>query len=202
MCARACVRRTVITCVCSTPTQHPPKNTHPHKQQQNNNKTTTKQQQNNNKKTKNIDTYPRLQIENRIYCSRVFRKLHLEIATRQDGLHVLHAVFYPRYEFDAPILAFDVVVANGAVTLAVADACPLSPRLTLPRHYLQTMTELQALHLPGLEQRRKIPEWGAQIFSPLAVVFTPSGADELAGFVKYAIALTHAHLLVSRCCFS
>ena len=91
---------------------------------------------------------------------------------------------------------------HGAVTLAVADACPLSPRLTLPRHYLQTMTELQALHLPGLEQRRKIPEWGAQIFSPLAVVFTPSGADELAGFVKYAIALTHAHLLVSRCCFS
>ena len=198
VCARVRAAHCHHLCLLNThptpPKKHPPTQTTT-KQQQNNNKTTTKQQQ-------NIDTYPRLQIENRIYCSRVFRKLHLEIATRQDGLHVLHAVFYPRYEFDAPILAFDVVVANGAVTLAVADACPLSPRLTLPRHYLQTMTELQALHLPGLEQRRKIPEWGAQIFSPLAVVFTPSGADELAGFVKYAIALTHAHLLVSRCCFS
>lgn len=36
--------------------------------------------------------YPRLLLENRIYCSKVFRKLHIEVAHRQDGLHVLHAV--------------------------------------------------------------------------------------------------------------
>ena len=30
--------------------------------------------------------YPRLQIENRCYRSREFRKLHLEVAHRQDGL--------------------------------------------------------------------------------------------------------------------
>jgi hypothetical protein len=40
--------------------------------------------------------YPRLLIENRIYSSRVFRKLHLEVAVRQDGLQVLHMVFFPR----------------------------------------------------------------------------------------------------------
>lgn len=27
-------------------------------------------------------------MENRLYCSKVFRKLHLEVAARQDGLHV------------------------------------------------------------------------------------------------------------------
>jgi hypothetical protein len=29
-----------------------------------------------------------LQIENRAYWSRAFRKLHIEVATRQDGLQV------------------------------------------------------------------------------------------------------------------
>jgi hypothetical protein len=40
--------------------------------------------------------YPRLMIENRIYSSRVFRKLHLELAHRQDGLQVMHMVLFPR----------------------------------------------------------------------------------------------------------
>lgn len=43
-----------------------------------------------------LQGYPRLLIENRVYSSRVFRKLHLEVAYRQDGLQVLHMVFYPR----------------------------------------------------------------------------------------------------------
>lgn len=42
------------------------------------------------------DGYPRLLVENRLYCSRAFRKLHLEVAARQDGLQVLHMVMYPR----------------------------------------------------------------------------------------------------------
>lgn len=50
-----------------------------------------------------------------MYTSRVFRKLHLEVAHRQDGLQVLHAVLYPRYAYDVPILAMDLVVAKGWV---------------------------------------------------------------------------------------
>jgi hypothetical protein len=42
-------------------------------------------------------------VENRIYSSRVFRKLHLEVAWRQDGLQVLHGVFFPR---SVPFLLF------------------------------------------------------------------------------------------------
>ena len=33
--------------------------------------------------------YPRLMIENRCYQSEVFRKLHMEVASRQDGLEVM-----------------------------------------------------------------------------------------------------------------
>lgn len=43
----------------------------------------------------------------------------------------------------------DLVAAGGAVTLAIIDACPVSPRLTLPQHYSQTMLELQHEFLPG-----------------------------------------------------
>ena len=32
--------------------------------------------------------WPRMQVENRCYQSNVFRKLHLELAHRQDGLQV------------------------------------------------------------------------------------------------------------------
>lgn len=37
---------------------------------------------------KGAEGYPRMFLENRIYCSRVFRKLHVEVGARQDGLQV------------------------------------------------------------------------------------------------------------------
>ena len=37
---------------------------------------------------KGQEGYPRLLIENRAYCSQVFRKLHIELARRQDGMQV------------------------------------------------------------------------------------------------------------------
>jgi len=49
----------------------------------------------------------------------------------------------PRYDFDLPILALDLVVAGGRVTLAVADACPLAANLRLPNHYMKTVVDLQ-----------------------------------------------------------
>eukprot|EP00955_Chlamydomonas_euryale_P061936 358234-Chlamydomonas_euryale.AAC.9 len=143
--------------------------------------------------------YPRLYLENRVYCSRVFRKLHLEVGVRQDGLQVLHAVLYPRYAYDLPILAMDLVVTPaGRVSLAIVDACPVSPDLSLPPHYAATMAELQALFLTDPGNQRRIPEWGAAIFSPLCVCMTPGDGQELAGFIKYAVALHRAHLMLSH----
>eukprot|EP00878_Enallax_costatus_P036046 GHUV01040331.1.p1 GENE.GHUV01040331.1~~GHUV01040331.1.p1 ORF type:complete len:122 (+),score=13.34 GHUV01040331.1:245-610(+) len=46
-------------------------------------------------------------------------------------------------------------------------------------------------------KERKIPDWGKQIFSPLCVCIKPEAPEELAGFMKYAVALTRAHLMVS-----
>lgn len=35
------------------------------------------------------DAYPRMQLENRCYASRVFRRLHMELVHRQDSIQVL-----------------------------------------------------------------------------------------------------------------
>lgn len=78
-------------------------------------------------------SYPRLLVENRVYSSRVFRKLHLELATRQDGLEVFHCVMYPRLEFDLPILSMDMVAGEGGrVSLAIIDPCPVSWDRSIP----------------------------------------------------------------------
>ena len=35
------------------------------------------------------DAYPRMQLENRCYESRVFRRMHMELVHRQDSIQVL-----------------------------------------------------------------------------------------------------------------
>ena len=37
---------------------------------------------------RNAPGWPALRLENRVYSSRVFRKLHMELGIRQDGLQV------------------------------------------------------------------------------------------------------------------
>jgi len=148
---------------------------------------------------KGAEGYPRLLIENRVYCSRVFRKLHVEVACRQDGLQVVHVVMYPRYAYDLPIWAMDVVVIKGVVTLAIVDACPVRDKLALPFLYLQTMQELQELFLDnGGGTERHMPDWGTEIFSPACVCVRPGSAEELLGFLKYSTALHRAHCSLSK----
>lgn len=49
-----------------------------------------------------------------------------------------------RYEYDLPIFALDIVSRNGAITLAVVDACPVRPRQQLPPHYIQVCCQIGA----------------------------------------------------------
>ncbi|GFR52683.1 hypothetical protein Agub_g15309 [Astrephomene gubernaculifera] len=142
--------------------------------------------------------YPRLHMENRVYCSRAFRKLHVEVAVRQDGMQVLHVVVYPRYTYDLPIFGLDLVLKDGHVSLAVVDCCPLRSDLKLPPHYMETMALLQRTFLADQDPTaRRVPAWGAATFSPLALCISPSSPEELAGFVKYAVALHRAHLTMA-----
>lgn len=84
--------------------------------------------------------YPRLQIENRMYQSPAFRKLHLEVAVRQDGLQVFHCVMYPNVEYDLPILSMDVVANADRISFAIIDPCPVAPDMSIPNIYKQPIS--------------------------------------------------------------
>lgn len=59
------------------------------------------------------------------------------------------------------------------------------------------MHELQEMLLTDPSNQRKVPEWGKAIFSPLCVCMTPKDGRELAGFMKYAVALLRAHIMLA-----
>ncbi|KAL3149332.1 hypothetical protein ABBQ32_002138 [Trebouxia sp. C0010 RCD-2024] len=140
--------------------------------------------------------WPRMQLENRCYQSTVFRKLHLELAHRQDGLQVVHCVMYPRLEYDLPILSFDMVGKDDRVSLVCIDPCPVAMDRSLPPVYVTLVRELQRQY--HLDNNRSIPQWGHEIFSDLCIIMRPSEPQEVANFIKYAIALTQAHLQISK----
>ena len=46
----------------------------------------------------------------------------------------------------------------------------------------------------SLTSNRQAPDWGKAIFSDLCILMKPSGPQDLAKFLKYAIALHSAYL--------
>ncbi|KAK9814432.1 hypothetical protein WJX72_005832 [[Myrmecia] bisecta] len=144
---------------------------------------------------KDSEAYPRLQIENRCYENRVFRKLHLELSVRQDGLQVMHCVMYPKGNFDFPILSMDLVGKDDRVSLGIIDPCPVAMDRSLPPLYAQAVRRLQQQY--RMVNNRSIPDWGAAIFSDACVIIRPTSDEELADFLKYCIALVRVHLHMS-----
>jgi len=142
------------------------------------------------------NAYPRMQIENRVYESFCFRKLHLEVAVKQDGLQVLHCVMYPRVSFDLPILSLDLVAYKGRPSLAVIDPCPVNTNLTLPSLYANSVNSLQEKY--NVKTNRSIPEWGKEIFSPLCVLMRPSDPEDVRKFMKYGLALADFHVQFAK----
>lgn len=138
--------------------------------------------------------YPRLQIENRVYTTRVFRKIHMEIAVRQDGLQVFHLLMYPKPEFDLPILNLSMVTNKDDVSLAIADTSPVRWNQSLPEVYAGAVQDLQSHFLI----QRTRPQWGEEIFSSLCVSARPKTTLETNQFIQYACSLTRLHLEVSR----
>ena len=167
----------------------------------------------------------RLVVENRVYSSTVFRKIHLELALRGDGLQVLHCVLFPRLEFDLPILSMDLVAApskaaaanpdegaspasssdsktppqlpNAEISLAIIDPCPARLNGSLPEPYRDVVAALQKEC--GVASNRSQPEWGKDIFSDSCILTRPSGDEELLKkFLRYALSLHAAHLTFSE----
>jgi phycocyanobilin:ferredoxin oxidoreductase len=122
----------------------------------------------------------KLVIENRCFQSRVFRKMHLELARVGASLDILHCVMFPRLDYPVPMFGTDLVAGRGQISAAIVD---LSPVVGLPEGYDAGMKT--ALERTTFQQRRALPEWG-NIFSAHCLFIRPSDPAEEAQFLQVA----------------
>lgn len=136
-----------------------------------------------------------LVLENRVYESATFRKMHMEAAYRDsDGLHVVHCVAFPRAHTTLPILGIDMVSTRQRVTFAIADATPVVAAAAAAGSDFQgAMEDLQAHYdLKGWTQVSR-PPWASDLFSDSCVAMRPRTTHDLSSFVDYAVDLARLH---------
>jgi hypothetical protein len=146
--------------------------------------------------TKNKANKPRLQLENRIYSTRVLRKIHIEMMVRQDGLHALHLMVYPRLEFDLPILRMEVFTKNNEFIQGTIDTSPVRWDTSSPGPYMKSINRLT--RNLSISPTLHISEWGQNTYSSLYVSENLSTLAESNTFITYACSLTRFHLEASR----
>lgn len=162
-----------------------------------------------------------MMLENRMYHHKAFSYMHLELACVQTGksapngnleasikqregsdpmgpceLQVLHCVAMPHPCYALPILGADVVIRRGKWTLCITDTSPTGEGL--PSTYAAEVKRLQQSTFSPQggwsNAGRRIPSWGAKIFSPLCISIQPSSEEEVLAFVEYVVQLHDAHI--------
>jgi len=122
-----------------------------------------------------------LDIDNHVFESPVFRKLHLEIGMSPSGTEIVHAVMHPRTTLDLPVLSIDAIVLAGKPRMSIADPCPVTHDLSLPLDYAANVKKLQHLH--GVQSSREPPAWGMAIFSECLVLTNGEHQDAFWAYV-------------------
>lgn len=128
-------------------------------------------------------------IENHVYKSSAFRKIHVEHAS-SDNLQIVHVVLHPRATLDIPIFSVDVVAVHGNPIMCIADPCTSAYRLPQTLQYDSTMFGLR--HSYALETpTRDVPVWGRPIFSEGLVL---TRGEHFGSFEAYALDALQYHL--------
>lgn len=136
----------------------------------------------------------KLCVENAVFESETFRKMHCELAWGDGGFEVLHVVVYPWAERAAPVFAADVVGFGGRISLCIADVAPVTEDLSLPPTYVDALQPLLDETLRGdALSVRELPDWGRAILGPLCLCVGPrvgpTAEEETARFFDYAFRL-------------
>jgi len=133
----------------------------------------------------------KVEIENYMWETEKFRKIHLEVAKMKSGLNILHTNMYPRYEYDIPIFGADIVASPKAVGAAIVDISSIREDRTLPDMY-------QILDIVNEEfkEDKKMPEWG-DVFSKYCVFVRPT-EDEYQKFVNVTFTYLNYHCAISN----
>lgn len=137
---------------------------------------------------------PYMVLENVMYRSKKFRKLHVEIGATSDGFQVLHCVLFPRTSYPTPIFGADVIKRNHKVTFCIADCSPVSEDLVLPPEYRNGMDMLQTNVFSRPPGTRTMPEWGRAIFSDRCVCYRPIDDHQRGEWFRYVVGLSSLYL--------
>tara|TARA_B100000287_G_C20605064_1_gene769702 strand:- start:716 stop:1435 length:720 start_codon:yes stop_codon:yes gene_type:complete len=132
----------------------------------------------------------KLLIHNELYKCPGLRKIHLETA-KLGSLDVLHSVFFPDPNYDLPIFGADIVATPRGVGAAIVD---LSPVNGLSKHITDQLVEKSNKY--RFKERRALPLWGDEIFSPYCKFVRLHNTTEENDFVSivqdYLDIFTHA----------
>lgn len=131
-------------------------------------------------------------IENYVWETEKFRKIHLEVAQMKSGLDILHTNMYPRYEYDLPIFGADIVASSKSVGAAIVDISSIKEDRSLPESYkiLDIVSDRE------FEKDKKMPEWG-DVFSEYCVFVSPT-EEEYDKFVNIAFTYLNYHCAISN----
>lgn len=131
-------------------------------------------------------------IENYVWETEKFRKIHLEVAQMKSGLDILHTNMYPRYEYDLPIFGADIVASSKSVGAAIVDISSIKEDRSLPESY----KILDIVSDRDFEKDKKMPEWG-DVFSEYCVFVSPT-EEEYDKFVNIAFTYLNYHCAISN----
>jgi phycocyanobilin:ferredoxin oxidoreductase len=133
----------------------------------------------------------KVEIENYMWETEKFRKIHLEVAKMKSGLNILHTNMYPRYEYDIPIFGADIVASPKSVGAAIVDISSIREDRSLPEMY-----QILDIINEQFEEDKKMPEWG-DVFSKYCVFVRPT-EDEYQKFVNIAFTYLNYHCAISN----
>eukprot|EP01026_Neomeris_dumetosa_P029028 TRINITY_DN23534_c0_g1_i8.p1 TRINITY_DN23534_c0_g1~~TRINITY_DN23534_c0_g1_i8.p1 ORF type:complete len:684 (-),score=131.34 TRINITY_DN23534_c0_g1_i8:291-2342(-) len=142
--------------------------------------------------------FPRLLVENRYYTTVAFRKLHIEVAYRQDGVRILHVVMFPRPSYELPIFQMDVVEFDERITFMCMDMGPVTYDRKLPVEYSEMMKVLMNQNRLRPTAREDLPEWAQEIFSDYCLMFRPTCSFDIHAFIRYVLAMLKVHMVMAQ----
>ena len=132
-----------------------------------------------------------VEIENYMWETEKFRKIHLEVAKMKSGLNILHVNMYPRYEYDIPIFGADIVASPKSVGAAIVDISSICEDRSLPESY-----QILDIINEEFKESKKMPEWG-DVFSKYCVFVKPT-EEEYEKFINLAFTYLNYHCVISN----
>ena len=127
-----------------------------------------------------------LVIRNTMYKTPKLRKIHLELAELK-GLKILHCVFFPDPNYNLPIFGCDIVATDKAITAAIVDVSPVHG---VDDRFYSQIREISNNFT--FSERRPLPLWADEIFSPYCKFMRISKSIEIANF--YCIVMNYLNV--------